>query len=264
MREVIRNINWMVDRTLYSLNIVKIVRYDKNVCDFFVNTHLPEHIERMWGSGVERVWKQASTLELLSKSKIKFVICPFKHLETCTSLVVKTSLPSLQAPFISSKETPTGSSRFQALHRWTDTHDPLLQTGWTARTPPHPHLCRTTSPCLCLHLQEGRSSGRDGGRRERRRKQQQAGWGAAMEIHIKTEVRTSGHSVAAKMELWVAGRPFLMQPCCWLHAHCWLFKTILWGWIRRRQSRLQTFIMRWEEQYHFHCQYGTGVRMWLA
>lgn len=89
-------------------------------------------------------------------------------------LVMKTSLPLLQAPSISSKVTPTGSSCFQAPHYRTDTHDPRLQTGWTVLTPPHPHLWWTTSPCICL--EEDRSSGRGGGRRGVRRKQQE-GWG---------------------------------------------------------------------------------------
>lgn len=146
-----------------------------------------------------------------------------KHARFC-------SLLPLQAPSISSRGTPTGSLCFQAPHRRADTHDPWLQTGWTALTPPHPQPMWTTSPWLCLHLQENRSSGSDGGRLESRRKQEEGGGsmgGTDMEIHKKTDktkVHTSGLSASAKMEHWLRVHYLSLLPCCWAHGYLWQFK----------------------------------------
>lgn len=120
--------------------------------------------------------------------------------------IVKTS-PSFQAPSISSRVTPTGSSHFQAPHCRMDTHDPLLQTFWTARTSPRP---QTTSPCLCLHLQANRSSGSNGGRRKTR-EQQEGGTTRGVNIGInkrrrRTQDQTFGQDAPVKMELLVAGQ----------------------------------------------------------
>jgi len=143
-----------------------------------------------------------------------------KQSKTCRNLFVKTSTPLLQALSTSSKAAPTGSSRFQASRCKTDIHDPLLQTGLTALTLPHPHLWRTTSPCLSLRLQEDKSSGRDGQRRDRRRKEEEGGETMGrtfMDINIKTyrtKVHTSGQDAAAKMELSVSEQHMLLLPPC--------------------------------------------------
>lgn len=128
--------------------------------------------------------------------------------------IVKTSF-SFQAPSISSRVTPTGSSHFQAPRYKMDTHDPLLQTFWTALTSPRP---QTTSPCLCLRPQADRRSGSNGGRRKRR-KQQEGGTTGGVNIGInirrrRTQVHTFGQDAPVKMELLFAGQKLWWLSCC--------------------------------------------------